>query len=72
MNSLGKSLILMGGLLAAAGLFLVLLDRTPLRLGRLPGDILWKGKQGTVYFPIVTCLLLSIVLTLVLNFLRRR
>jgi hypothetical protein len=38
----------------------------PLRLGRLPGDIAVQGKHGSFYFPVVTCILLSVVLTLVL------
>jgi Protein of unknown function (DUF2905) len=38
----------------------------PLRLGRLPGDIAIEGRRGSFYFPIVTCLLLSVVLTLVM------
>jgi hypothetical protein len=38
----------------------------PLRLGRLPGDIAYQGKHGSFYFPVVTCILLSVVLTLVL------
>jgi hypothetical protein len=38
----------------------------PLRLGRLPGDIAYQGKHGSFYFPVVTCILLSVVLTLIL------
>ena len=38
----------------------------PLKLGRLPGDIAYQGKHGSFYFPVVTCILLSVVLTLIL------
>ncbi len=38
----------------------------PLKLGRLPGDIAYQGKHGSFYFPVVTCILLSVLLTLIL------
>ena len=63
---LGRALIIVGVLLAAAGVLLTLGDRLPLKLGRLPGDILVRGKNGVFYFPIVTCLIVSAVLSLVL------
>jgi len=50
------------------------LARLPLRLGRLPGDISYQGKHGSFYFPIVTCIVLSIAFTLILwviNYFRR-
>jgi len=56
---LGIALIVIGGLLLIGG-------RLPLRLGRLPGDIAIQGRRGSFYFPIVTSLLLSAVLTLAL------
>ncbi len=52
-------------LAAMGGLFLVG-GRLPFRLGRLPGDIAIEGKRGSFYFPVVTCILLSVVLTLVM------
>lgn len=68
----------MGRILIAAGVFLVVLgllftvgDRLPLRLGRLPGDIYIQGKHSTFYFPVVTCLLLSVILSLVLWLFRK-
>ncbi|MFZ0288313.1 MAG: DUF2905 domain-containing protein [Candidatus Sulfotelmatobacter sp.] len=66
MADLGKLLVLFGVILVAAGLVLILLGRTNLPLGRLPGDLLYRGKNTTVYFPLATSLLLSIVLSLVL------
>jgi len=66
MRELGRWLILGGILLVAVGGLLLLGGRLPLRLGRLPGDIAIEGRRGSFYFPIVTCLLLSAVLTLVM------
>ena len=57
-------LIVTGVVLIVAGLFVTFGDRLPLRLGRLTGDIRIEGKSGGFYFPVVTCLLLSAVLTL--------
>ena len=48
-----------------AGLALLLIGKTGLPIGRLPGDIVYRGKNSTFYFPIVTCLLASVVLSLV-------
>ena len=63
---LGKFLVIMGVLLIAVGLLLMAGARFSFfGLGRLPGDIAYKGKNVQFYFPIVTCLILSVVLTLV-------
>ncbi len=64
MSDLGKVLILIGGILVVAGLALVFLGRTNLPLGRLPGDIIYRGKHTTFYFPLATSILLSIILSL--------
>ena len=71
MNELGKVLILFGVLLAVVGVVLVLAGRTHLPVGRLPGDIVYRGKHTTVYFPLMTCIVLSIVLSLVLYVINR-
>jgi hypothetical protein len=63
---LGKLLILLGGVLAVAGLVLVFLGRTNLPVGRLPGDIIYRGRNTTFYFPLATSILLSIVLSVLL------
>ena len=63
-RELGKWLVLGGLILAGIGALLFAGGRLPLRLGRLPGDIAVEGKRGSFYFPIVTCILLSVVLTL--------
>jgi len=70
--NIGRMLILFGLVLVAAGLLLMLLDRLPIRLGRLPGDIVLRGKNSVFYFPLATSLLLSLVLTLLLWLFSRR
>jgi len=62
-------LLFFGLVLAAIGLALVLLGRTNLPIGRLPGDIVYRGKHTTFYFPLATSILLSIVLSLIFYFL---
>ncbi len=59
-------LVFLGLLIVAAGAILMLLGKTNLPLGRLPGDILYRGKHTTFYFPLATSILLSVVLSLVL------
>ncbi len=71
MADFGKVLLLLGVILAVAGMVMVLLGRTGLPLGRLPGDILYRGKNTTFYFPLATSLLLSVVLSLVLYLIGR-
>lgn len=61
---MGRTLIVVGLAIAAVGVLLVLGDKLPIKLGRLPGDIVIERKNGTFYFPIVTCVLLSLLLTL--------
>lgn len=63
--NLGRTLIGLGLLLVAAGALVLLSDKLPFKLGRLPGDIAIEGKNGGgFYFPVVTCLLISAGLTL--------
>jgi len=69
---IGKLLIAVGLLLVVLGLIVVFISRTSLPVGRLPGDIVWRGKHTTIYFPIVTCLILSAVVSLILWLLGRR
>ena len=71
MSELGKLLIILGIVLVVAGVLLTLLGRTNLPLGRLPGDILYRGKNTTFYFPLATSILLSVILSLVLYFVNR-
>ena len=58
-------LVVLGVVIAAAGLVFMILGKTNLPLGRLPGDILYRGKHTTFYFPLATSILLSVVLSLV-------
>ena len=71
MTDLGKTLVFIGGLIAAAGVVLMLLGKTNLPLGRLPGDILYRGKHTTFYFPLATAIVVSVVLSVVLYLLGR-
>ena len=69
-DSLGKFLILGGVFLALLGLLLVFGQKIPF-LGRLPGDIYWQNEKFRFFFPLGTSLLLSAVLTILLNFILR-
>ncbi|MDA8088681.1 MAG: DUF2905 domain-containing protein [Nitrospiraceae bacterium] len=71
---LGRLLVAIGLLIAAAGLFFIFAGKLPFfrQLGRLPGDILIKKKNFTFYFPLATSLIMSIILTLIMLFFRRR
>jgi hypothetical protein len=69
--SLGRMLITMGLVLVAAGLLVTFAGRLPFRIGRLPGDIYIHGKNSTFYFPVVTCILLSVLLSVVMWIARR-
>ena len=66
MGDLGRMLVLLGSLILGLGLLLLLAGRLNLPFGRLPGDIVWKGKNTTFYFPLMTSIALSILLSLVL------
>ena len=66
MVELGRVLVMLGVTLAVIGGIVMLLGRTGLPLGRLPGDILYRGKNTTFYFPLASCILLSVVLSIVL------
>jgi hypothetical protein len=71
MADFGKVLIVVGVVLAAGGLLLILFGRTNLPLGRLPGDIVYRGKNSTFYFPLATSILLSVVLSILLYVISR-
>jgi Protein of unknown function (DUF2905) len=62
-RELGRTLLVLGALLLLAGAFFYFGGKLPFRLGHLPGDIVHQGEHTTFYFPIVTCLLLSVVLS---------
>ena len=74
MRELGKLLLVVGIVLAGAGALLAFGVKLPFRLGRLPGDVAYEGRHGTFYFPVVTCIVVSVALTLIfwiINFFRR-
>jgi Protein of unknown function (DUF2905) len=66
MGDLGKVLIAVGLVFLAVGAAFLLLGRFNLPIGRLPGDIVHRGKNSVFYFPLTTSILLSVVLTVVL------
>lgn len=70
--SVGRTLIALGIIILALGVVLTLGEKLPIRLGRLPGDIVIRGKHSVFYFPLVTCVLLSVILSFVLWLFGRR
>jgi hypothetical protein len=63
-RELGRMLLMLGGLLIVVGAFFYFGGKLPLRMRRLPGDIVHKGDHTTFYFPIVSCIVLSVGLSL--------
>ena len=66
MTDLGKLLLVLGGVIFLLGAVLLLAGRFNLPLGRLPGDIAYRGKNTAFYFPVTTCILVSVVLSLMI------
>lgn len=71
MGDLGRMLVFLGGLLLILGLVLILAGKVNLPIGRLPGDIVYRGKNTTFYFPLATSIVLSVILSLVLYVVNR-
>ena len=71
MNGLGRPLIILGLILIAAGLAISFAPRLPTWLGRLPGDINIKRANFSFHFPLMTCLLISAILSFVMWLFRR-
>ena len=72
-SDLGKMLLVIGIAVVAVGALLLFGAKLPFRLGRLPGDITYQGRHGSFHFPITTCIVLSLALTLlmwIINFFR--
>jgi hypothetical protein len=69
---MGRTLIAIGIALVILGVLVTFGEKLPVRLGRLPGDIVIRGKNTTFYFPLVTTLLLSVLLSFVMWLLGRR
>ena len=66
MVDLGKLLVFLGAVIVVVGLAFMLLGRSSLPIGRLPGDIIYRGKNTTFYFPLATSILVSVVLSVLL------
>jgi len=66
MQHLGRTLLIIGGVLIMVGAFLYFGGKLPFRLGRLPGDIVHRGQNSTFYFPLVSCIVISVFISLVL------
>jgi hypothetical protein len=64
LRELGRALLIFGAVSFVVGAVLYFGVRLPFRLGRLPGDIIHRGEHTTFYFPIVTCLVISVVLSI--------
>lgn len=64
LNSLGKGLVIIGGIIIVIGLLMIFGNKIPY-IGRLPGDIIIKKKDFTFYFPITTLIILNLVLLLI-------
>ena len=71
MSDLGRMFIWIGGFILLLGIVLVVAGKMNLPVGRLPGDFTWRGKNTTVYFPLATSIVLSVVLSLVFYLLGR-
>jgi hypothetical protein len=69
---IGRTLIAIGAVLVVAGLLITLGARLPFRIGRLPGDIVIRGRNSLFYFPLMTCLVLSLLLSIVMWIVHRR
>ena len=64
MNDVGKLLLVLGSMIVLVGAALLLAGRFNLPLGRLPGDFVYRGKNSVFYFPLSTCIIISVVLSL--------
>lgn len=68
---LGKSILAVGLVIVVLGGLLMLAGRFGLPLGRMPGDIAWRGKNVSFFFPLGTCILLSVILSAILYLISR-
>ncbi len=71
MVSMGKLLLIFGGIIFLLGVLVLLAGRLNLPIGRLPGDIVYRGKNTTFYFPLATSILLSVLLSLIFYLISR-
>jgi hypothetical protein len=66
MQQFGRTLLILGAVLIVVGALLYFGGKLPFRLGKLPGDIAHRGRDGTIYFPLVSCLVISVFVSLIL------
>ena len=71
MGDLGRVFVWVGGLILLIGALMIVAGKLNLPVGHLPGDFTWRGKNTTVYFPLMTSIVLSVILSLVLYFVNR-
>lgn len=71
LRELGRALLIFGSMIAVIGAFFFFGGKLPFRLGRLPGDMVHRGEHISFYFPVVTSLLISVVLSLLFWLLAR-
>ena len=71
MGDMGRILVVLGGAILLVGLIIIVAGKAHLPIGRLPGDIVYRGKNTAFYFPLTTCIVLSVILSLVLYFVNR-
>ena len=70
LGDFGKVLVILGALIAGIGILLMVGDKIPW-IGKLPGDIIIRKEKFTFYFPIITCIILSILLTILFSLFRK-
>ncbi|MGC9372063.1 MAG: DUF2905 domain-containing protein [Thermovirgaceae bacterium] len=71
MQGIGKTFFLVGGILVALGIIFILAGRLHIPFGKLPGDIVIRKKNYVVFFPLLSMLILSVLLTLIVNVILR-
>jgi Protein of unknown function (DUF2905) len=71
MNEIGKTLVGLGLLIAFIGALVLIAGRIGLPLGRMPGDFAYRGRRVAVFFPLGTCILISVVLSVLFYLLSR-
>jgi hypothetical protein len=69
-GGIGKVLVIIGGIIMVFGIIILISGKIPF-VGKLPGDFSWKGKNGSVYFPLGTSILISIILSLIIWLIRK-
>ena len=69
--AIGRTLIALVLLLVAAGVLLIFAEKLPFKPGQLPGDIVIRGKNSVFYFPLATCVIVSVLLSVVMWIIRQ-